>query len=239
MSNTYFQCKQFIIHQERCAMKVCTDACLFGAWIAGQLRSEKYEVRTILDIGAGTGLLSMMLAQQSTAFIDAIELDEDAAEQAAENFEATPWKEKLQVIRADARTVHLGRKYDLIISNPPFFRNDLKSDDTKRNLALHSEALSLEELLLVIRKYLVENGRFALLLPFHRTAECKELAKASGFYPAEEVSVRQTPNHAYFRTMLLFSGTECIEKHTTLTIREEDRYTAAFTELLKDYYVQL
>ena len=239
MSNTYFQFKQFTIHQDRCAMKVCTDACLFGAWVAGDVRSEKYEVRTVLDIGAGTGLLSLMLAQNTSCIIDAVELDEHAAEQAAENFEATPWKERLQVIRADARTVHLGRKYDLILSNPPFFENDLKSGDTKRNLALHSEALGMEELFAVIKKHIAENGRLALLLPYHRKEQCKEQAAAAGFYLSKEVSVRQTPNHAYFRTMVLFTTINGPVNNVTLTIREEDQYSLSFTELLKDYYLKL
>lgn len=239
MSNTYFQFKQFTIHQNRCAMKVCTDACLFGAWMAEKVRSEKYGPRNILDIGTGTGLLSLMLAQKTTAIIDAVELDEQAAEQAAENFEATRWNERCQVIQGDVRTVHLGRKYDLVISNPPFFENDLKSGDTKRNIALHSEELSLQELLGVIKKHLSDKGKFALLLPYHRKKEFENLAMAAGFYLEEEVSVKQTPNHAFFRVMLLFEQAEIPVNQTTLIIRQSDQYTPEFTTFLKDYYLNL
>jgi tRNA1Val (adenine37-N6)-methyltransferase len=199
MSNTYFQFKQFIIHQDRCAMKVCTDACLFGAWVADSAWSLKSGAGSVLDIGAGTGLLSLMLAQKTGALIDAVELDEDAAEQAAENFETTPWKDRLQVIRADARTVHLGRKYDLIISNPPFFENDLKSVDTRRNLALHSEALSLEELLGVIKKHLADDGQFAVLLPYHRKEIFTGLAIDAGYFLAEESIGKTNPQPSFFQ----------------------------------------
>ena len=239
MSNTYFQCKQFTIHQDRCAMKVCTDACLFGAWVVGQIRSGPYETQTVLDIGTGTGLLSLMMAQNTLASIDAIELDEQAAEQARENIEASAWHERCQVITGDARIVHLGRKYDFIVSNPPFYQNDLKSGDAKRNLALHSESLSLEELLLVIKKHLNKEGKFALLLPYHRKNEFEKLATAEGFFLEEEVSVKQTPTHPFFRAMLLFGTVSAPVNISTITIRDEDQYTPEFTALLKDYYLNL
>lgn len=238
MSNTYFQFKHFTIHQERCAMKVCTDACLFGAWVGNNVERYKLGVERILDIGAGTGLLSLMLAQKTTALIDAIELDEHTAEQAAENFEATAWKERLQVIQGDARLVHLGRKYDLVISNPPFFENDLKTEDSRRNIALHSDSLSLEELLTVIKKNLAENGRFAVLLPYHRKKEFEQLAIAGGFNVAEEVSIKQTPAHPYFRVILLCTTVVATAAHTSIFIRDSDEYSSAFTNLLKDYYLK-
>jgi tRNA1Val (adenine37-N6)-methyltransferase len=217
-------------------MKVCTDACLFGAWIAG--KSGRWEIKNVLDIGTGTGLLSLMLAQKNAARIDAIELDEPAAEQAAGNFELSPWKERLQVICGDARSVHLGRKYDLIISNPPFFDNDLKSIDAQRNMALHSQELSLPELLSVIKTHLAENGRFAVLLSWHRKDTFEKLAIAEGFYLQEEISVKQTPAHAYFRTMLLFGSAEADStQYNSLTIREREQYTSGFIDLLKDYYL--
>ncbi len=239
MSNTYFQCKQFTIHQDRCAMKVCTDACLFGAWVVGQVRSLPYDTRTVLDIGTGTGLLSLMMAQNTLANIDAIELDEQAAEQARENIEASTWHKRCQVITGDARIVHLGRKYDFIVSNPPFYENDLKSGDAKRNLALHSESLSLEELLHAIKQHLNKEGKFALLLPYHRKNEFEKLAKREGFFMEAEVSVKQTPKHSFFRAMVLYGTIEVPFQTSTLTIREEDQYTPTFIDLLKDYYLHL
>lgn len=220
-------------------MKVCTDACLFGAWIAQQVGGDKMTIESILDIGAGTGLLSLMVAQQSHAIIDAIELDEAAAEQAGDNFELSPWKERLQVIQGDVRKIHFGKKYNLIISNPPFFEDDLKSADTKRNLALHSAALGWEELLTVINNYLLPDGKFAVLLPYHRKDAFIKMAAECGLFPEKEIAVQQTAVHAYFRAMLLFTGREGQVKKSSMIIREEDRYTAAFTELLKDYYLKL
>lgn len=234
MSNAYFSFKQFIIQQDRCAMKVCTDACLFGAWVGRKITEGRG-----LDIGAGTGLLSLMLVQQTALQIDAIEMDKEAAEQALENFEASPWKERLLLIEGDARLVHLGRKYDLIISNPPFFNNDLKSDNTQRNLALHSKELSFSELMAVIKQHLAPGGKFAVLLPYHRKNEFEKIALREEFAPEEIVLVRQTPAHAYFRVMFLFSTVPVSTNQSVITIREGEQYSAAFTDLLKAYYLKL
>ncbi|MES2372934.1 MAG: methyltransferase [Bacteroidota bacterium] len=239
MSNTYFQFKQFIIHQQNCAMKVCTDACLFGAWIAGKVGGGQMAVDSVLDIGTGTGLLGLMIAQRSNAKIDAVELDEPAAQQAAENFELSNWREKLQVIQGDIRTVHLGKNYDLIISNPPFFENDLKSPDAQRNLALHSQELGLDELLATVKKQLTDNGKFAVLLPYHRKETFIKLALGEGFFVEEETSVKQTPSHNYFRIMFLFGKEPIATKRESIVIRDGEQYTSEFTDLLKDYYLKL
>jgi tRNA1Val (adenine37-N6)-methyltransferase len=239
MPNTYFQFKQFTIHQEKAAMKVCTDACLFGAWMADRIVGQEAKPAQILDIGAGTGLLSMMLAQAIPASIDAIELDEQAAEQALQNFEASPWHERMQVLQGDARSVHTGKKYDLIISNPPFFENDLKSPDRQRNLALHSSELGLDELLSVIQQYLSPHGRFAVLLPWHRKEAFVKMAETQHFFLVEEMDVRQTGSHSRFRTMLLFSRNRQDAQRGEITIRNQDGYTPAFIQLLKDYYLHL
>ncbi|MCK9402584.1 MAG: methyltransferase [Chitinophagaceae bacterium] len=241
MSNTYFRFKQFTVQQDRCAMKVCTDACLFGAWVGRKMtegRGKMTDGRG-LDIGAGTGLLSLMLVQQTVLQMDAIELDKEAAEQALENFEASPWKERLLLIEGDARLVHLGRKYDLIISNPPFFDNDLKSDDAQRTLALHSRELSFSELMAVIKQHLAPGGKFAVLLPFHRKDAFEKIALREGFAPEEIVLVKQTPVHAYFRVMYLFSTIPVSTNQSVITIREGEQYSAVFTGLLKDYYFKL
>ncbi len=218
-------------------MKVCTDACLFGAWIS--TRSKQWAVSSVLDIGTGTGLLSLMLAQSSKAKIDAIELDEAAAQQAADNFEASTWHERLQVITADARTVHLGKQYDLIISNPPFFENDLKSGNAQRNMALHSDSLSFEELLDSIYKHLSPEGKFAVLLPYHRRNEFVALALNHHFFLEEAISVQQTTRHSFFRSMLLFGREKIVALDSVIVIRDEDVYTPAFCELLKDFYLKL
>src|SRR5262245_3491214 len=130
MANNYFQFKQFTIHQDRCAMKVTTDSCLFGAWVASResaARSSPGTRRRILDIGGGTGLLALMLAQRTNAFIDSIEIDKDAFQQAEENVKASPWSDRISLYHGDAREFSFQHKYQTIICNPPFYEKELKS----------------------------------------------------------------------------------------------------------------
>ncbi|MFC4232886.1 tRNA1(Val) (adenine(37)-N6)-methyltransferase [Parasediminibacterium paludis] len=238
MPNDYFQFKQFTIYQQHCAMKVTTDGCLFGAWAAANIQENALKVQRILDIGTGTGLLSIMLAQQSEAFIDAVEIDSAAAEQAKTNFHSAPWQLRLKVYETPIQN-YINGPYDFIISNPPFFDKDLKSADAKRNLALHSSALSLEVLLANITRLLAANGEFAILLPYHRLTFFEDLATANGYYLYKKTLVQQTPKHPYFRGMLQFG---CAKKEAiidSIVIKEDSSYTAAFKDLLKDYYLKL
>ena len=131
------------------------------------MTDDRREERRVLDIGAGTGLLSLMLAQKVNAFIDAIEINADAALQAKENFNASPWSERLAVHHQPIQT-WTETNYDLIISNPPFFEQDLKSPNTERNLALHDTGLTLEILWQQVVRCLHTTGQFAILLPAHR-----------------------------------------------------------------------
>lgn len=220
-------------------MKVCTDACLFGAFIASkfQVTNSKFHV---LDIGTGTGLLSLMLAQKnSNVSIDAVEIDRSAAEQAKENFRSSPWKDRLHIHHQPIQEFGFNQ-YDLIISNPPFYESDLKSDNSKRNLALHSAALGLDDLLDVIQKHISANGKFAVLLPYHRSANFINHALLKDFHLIEEVSVKQTPKHPYFRSMLLFGRNKVQTNHYDLCIKEKnDDYSDEFKELLADYYLKL
>jgi tRNA1Val (adenine37-N6)-methyltransferase len=218
-------------------MKVCTDACLFGS--LSPALPEK-ELR-ILDIGTGTGLLALMYAQQyPNATIDAVEIDEAAARQAAENFAASPWADRLKVYNTPIQQLNPSTGYDIIISNPPFFDNDLKSTNAKRNLALHSEALSLEELLASIDRLLNADGCFGLLLPFHRTAYFEELALVKHFYLSRKILVKQTHAHGYFRSILFFGRTKAEMVEKEITIKDADgQYSSDFKTLLKDYYLHL
>jgi tRNA1Val (adenine37-N6)-methyltransferase len=170
MANTHFQFKQFIVHQDKAAMKVTTDSCLFGGWVAEELSAEKDEGKNILDIGTGTGLLSLMLAQKTSGDIDALEIDKEAYEQAIANVSSSPWKERIRVMLQDASSFLSKKKYNTIISNPPFYENELKSPDSKRNIAHHS-GLSLNHLLSVVKENLEERGTFYLLLPYKRIEE--------------------------------------------------------------------
>jgi tRNA1Val (adenine37-N6)-methyltransferase len=238
LPNNYFQFKQFKINQENSSLKVCTDSCLFGAWMAKKIENKIIQPEKILDIGSGTGLLSLMLAQKSKAQIDAVEINENSFLQTKENFNESQWSNKLQVFHCDIRNWSSNGKYDLIISNPPFFENDLKSADQNKNLAKHHDGLTFPELLISISKYCNEGGHFAILLPFHRIEFFKKLAKEENFYCQDELLVKQTPAHPFFRGMLLFGTQKENFSSTEITIKnKEDNYTERFNDLLKDYYL--
>jgi tRNA1Val (adenine37-N6)-methyltransferase len=238
MANNYFKFKQFTVQQENCAMKVCTDACLFGALVADQVKTKA--ANNILDIGTGTGLLSLMLAQRVPAVIDAVEIDEAAYQQAKDNFEQSPWKERLSIFNKDILKFDVGKKYDGIISNPPFFENDLKSSDKNKNAAKHDTVLTLEQLLLTVQKLLNDDGSFALLLPYHRVEECILLAQKVDLYPNKKFLVKQTTKHDYFRGILFLSSKTSEFIHEEITIKEgNEKYSSKFIGLLKDYYLYL
>ncbi|HEX8460401.1 MAG TPA: methyltransferase [Segetibacter sp.] len=238
MSNSYFQFKQFTVSQEKAAMKVCTDACLFGAVVASAIEKNE-QIKTVLDIGTGTGLLSLMLAQKSTAMIDAVEIDPDAEEQAFKNFEKSPFQNRLTLIKSDIKEIEIKKNYDLVISNPPFFNNDLKTNNKQKNIALHGEVLSLEDLLKVVIQLLKTGGIFWVLLPFHRAGFFIDVAHSHGLFLTDEVLVKQTEKHSYFRAILSFRQVKTTIKQSEIIIKKEGSYSEEFIELLKDYYLYL
>lgn len=237
MPNPYFQFKQFTIQHDQCAMKVCTDACILGAWFAEKISQES----SVLDIGAGSGLLTLMLAQKVKAQFDAIEKDAQSFKQMTENIERSKWKDTINAYMGDAITYVFPQLYDFIICNPPFYENDLKSDDKKKNLAKHDTGLTLEALIQVIDQNLAANGSFGILLPFHRTVPFEQIALAKGFHLHEKLLVRQTPGHNFFRSILHFTRSNIHTEQTgELIIKQKDgNYSSAFTTLLKDYYLYL
>ena len=227
-----------MVRQESCAMKVCTDACLFGAWIAEQMQGLELNTADILDIGTGTGLLSLMLAQKTPAFIDAIETDRQAYEQAKLNVEGSNWKNRIQVIHGDVKTYTLQKKYGLIISNPPFYEHDLVSPLEADNVARHSQLLTLHQLLEVATAHLAETGHLAVLLPYYRSAYFQTIAMTFDLNMRAELLVRHSPLHPFFRSCLLFSSLPSKESiREELAIKEGNNYTAPFSRLLHDYYL--
>lgn len=237
MANSYFQFKQFIIHQDQCAMKVCTDACILGAWFSRKVGDKK----NILDIGSGTGLLMLMLAQHTDAAIEGIEIDNKAFLQLQENIDQNEWRNRLKVYEGDVRYFDLTKKYDFIITNPPFFENDLLSASKAEQTAKHSTELSFDDLIHVIGNKLSLEGSFGILLPFHRFNEFNEKAFRSGYRLKEKLIIRQSPKHQPFRAVLEYSRQEIINpQENELVIQGiEGTYTAAFTSLLKPYYLKL
>lgn len=240
MSNSFFQFKQFTVHQDKCAMKVTTDSCLFGAWVANDLQKNN-SANSLFDVGGGTGLLSLMVAQKNPQLnIDAIEIDTEAAAQALQNVSESAWKKRIKVINGDVKEFNPGNKYDVIISNPPFYENELQSDNRRKNIAHHSEDLSLDDLLNVIQENLNATGNFYLLLPYKRNKEIEPLLRKYGFSASYKVSVRQSIDHNYFR-ILLKAGLQNIPvSEEEISIRDNNQqYTTQFIDLVKDYYLYL
>jgi tRNA1Val (adenine37-N6)-methyltransferase len=240
MGNSFFRFKQFTVQQGQAAMKVTTDACLFGAWAAKNISTDHSAAKDLLDIGTGTGLLSLMVAQQTNTTIDAIEIDEQAAEQATANAAESPWKERITVLQGDARTFDSPKQYDVIISNPPFYENELKSGNIKKDTAHHDDGLTLQQLLLTISARLKENGTFYLLLPFKRYQEVLPMLRNAGMKLEKLCVVKQSVTHSFFRVMIAGGKKETIEQEEEIAIKDDtDQYTTAFISLLKEYYLYL
>jgi tRNA1Val (adenine37-N6)-methyltransferase len=219
-------------------MKVCTDACILGAWFAEKVP----QYATILDIGSGTGLLMMMFAQKSKADIHGIELDVSCFKQLKENIAHNKWTDRLIVHPGDVRSYDFPHKFDFIITNPPFYENDMPSNTREEKVAKHSSELSLKELLAVIDRDLSPNGAFGILLPFDRWEYFHRLSEDRDFFLLEKLFVRHSAAHPFTRAILHYSRHK--EKYTPpfeLNIHKEEAagYTEEFIRLMKDYYLYL
>jgi tRNA1Val (adenine37-N6)-methyltransferase len=241
VANIFFQFKQFIVYQQHCAMKVSTDACIFGAAAAAFFADVPEQAdtdRCYLDIGTGTGLLSLMLAQQTTAAIDAVEIDNAAFEQATQNFSASPFRKQLTAHHTDVLKFEPGKKYNGILCNPPFFEGDLQSGDAMKNAAKHSTTFTLLQLLTTADRLLTADGILAVLLPYHRVNAFIQSANGLLFYLQQQILVRHTTAHPFFRGILFLSRQQSTAHTTELVIKNEGHaYTDAFIDLLKDYYL--
>ena len=238
MPNPFFQFKQFTVFQDRSAMKVTTDACLFGAWCALELQARK--ISQMLDAGAGTGLLSLMIAQKNTIHIDAVEIEESAAAQAKANVAASPWPDTIRVHEMDVLALESPGKYETIISNPPFYENEIGSQEQKKNLAHHSSQLSLKQLFPLGKKLLKNTGQFYLLLPYKRTKEVERLLKKEQFFIRKKVVVHPSPAQPPSRIMLAAQMQPCDTITTSLSIKKDTiHYSDEFVSLLRDYYLHL
>ena len=239
-----FKFKQFSIHHDRCAMKVGTDAVLLGAWCP-----IENNPKSVLDIGAGTGILSLMLAQRSNAapnnvgIIDAIEIDENAYEQCVENFEASPWSDKLFCFHAglDEFVDEPEDEYDLIISNPPFYTDGYKSATASRDLARFEEAMPFEELIEAAALLLSDNGIFSVIIPFKEEERFLNLCAEFDLYPVKATHVRATPETPIIRSLLAFKRYELsvlVADELVIEISRHE-YTPEYIELTKDFYLKM
>lgn len=235
--NSFFKFKQFTVNQDKSAMKVCTDACVFGAWVNVE------NAKRFLDIGAGTGLLSLMVAQRNkSAKITAVELDREAFEQAAENAKNSPFEDQIKVFNAAIQDFAPEEKFDCIITNPPFFQSDLKSPDAKINLAHHSGSLSFEDLLIAVKRLLLPNGVWNILLPVDEGLVFQSFAIKSGWNMLHELTLHHQNGKKPFRKLMSFQSGEMEHKlpnRIDLFIYENDgkTYHSEFKKLLRDYYL--
>jgi tRNA1Val (adenine37-N6)-methyltransferase len=218
-------------------MKVTTDACLFGAWCAWDLQGKNTSLG--LDVGTGTGLLSLQVAQKNDVLIHAVELEKNAAEQAQKNIADSIFSDKIRVTNADVTRIEFIERYDFIISNPPFYEKELQSPVAARNLAHHS-GLSLESLLKLIERNLRADGAFYILWPYKRMEQAINYFANSKLVLHEKLLVAASPTHPPQRVMFKGGFNETLLKEGSLSIKNADQtYSAEFVSLLKDYYLYL
>lgn len=238
MSNKPFKFKEFSIQQDKTAMKVGTDGVLLGAWT--RLKSEYFSV---LDIGAGTGLIALMLAQKSNAeVIDAIELNDEAYEQTVENFEQSDWGDRLFCYHASLQEFvdEIDDEYDLIISNPPFYTSTYKEISEERAMARHTESLTYEDLLAGTSKLLSEIGSCAFIIPFSEEENFLKIASENKLFPNRITRVKGTESSVIKRSLLQLSFQENeIETNELVIEIERHKYTQDYIDLVQDYYLKM
>ncbi|WP_395056878.1 tRNA1(Val) (adenine(37)-N6)-methyltransferase [Flavobacterium sp.] len=234
-----FSFKQFSVQQDKTAMKVGTDGVLLGAWTP-----INHNPNSILHIGAGTGIIALMLAQRTSAQqIDALEIDEDAYEQATDNFESSPWSDRLFCYHAglDEFIEEPEDEYDLIVCNPPFYTEDYKTDSEQRDLARFSDAMPFEEIIEAADLLLSENGIFSVIIPYKEEGKFIALANAFELYPVKTTLVKGTPTSEIKRSLLAFSRTKQGDFLIDELIIETARhiYTEDYIALTKDFYLKM
>lgn len=235
---TLFKFKQFAIAQDRCAMKIGTDGVLLGAWASLDKNPD-----SILDIGAGTGLITLMLAQRCSAdTVDAIEIEEDAYEQCVENFEASPWADRLFCYHAglDEFVMEIEDKYDLIISNPPFYSEVVSSGNVSRDTSRQNQWLPFEDLLEGVSKLLSDQGQFSVIVPYKEEEHFLDLALNHTLFANRITRVRGNSNSELKRSLIEFSFAEKSTeiKYLTLEIRRHE-YTKEYIDLTKEFYLKM
>ncbi len=233
-----FRCKQFEVADDSCAMKIGTDGVLLGAWA-----SLAEEPETILDIGAGSGIISLQLAQRSKAsVIDAVELEPNAYEQCTENFENSPWGDRLFCYHASFQEFvsEIDERYDLIISNPPFYSENYKTKHPDRDLARFSDALPFEDLMEGVSTLLAPNGLFAVVIPRSAFEAFVAISEAFKLYPKKICFVKGHVDSDVKRCLIEFSflKSDLIIENLTIEI-DRHQYTPEYISLVKDFYLKM
>jgi tRNA1Val (adenine37-N6)-methyltransferase len=235
MPNQHFEFKQFKINQDKCAMKVGTDAVLLGSWV------DATEAKSILDIGTGTGIIALMLAQKSEAKIDAIDIDENAFIQAQENVIACKWKSRINVYHISFQdfAASTNSKYDLIVSNPPYFIDSSKANLESRTAARHTDSLSFEELLKGVIHLLDKKGKFCVILPYKEAELFRDLAETKKLHIQKILRVKTRADKSEKRLLMQFEFNPTTFSESSILIEENERhvYTEEYKQLTKDYYL--
>ena len=236
MPGPEFRFKQFSVRQDKCAMKVGTDGVLLGAW------TQPGDADYILDVGTGTGLIALMMAQNSEAVIHAIDIDGEACLQAGENFRRSQWADRIKVFHTSLQhyaAISLVR-YDLIVSNPPFFIDAHKALSEARNIARHlDETLSIPELLYGVKKLLGPKGRFCVIFPQKEALRFLEYATTHGLYVTQITRVKTKVEKQEKRMMMEFSLVLKPFSEDEIVIQEEDlTFTREYVELTSEFYLK-
>lgn len=231
---TVFRMKRFEVINRESAMKPGTDGVLLGAWGSADV------ARRIIDVGTGTGLIALMMAQRyAEAEITAVEIDERAASEAALNFSNSPWSDRLSVVTGDFAEFQTDRKFDLIVSNPPFFKTGLMSPSASRAIARHENSLPFPTLFSKADSMLSDNGTLALITPAEYRDDLIFQAAMARLYPRRICEVRSVEGKAPFRIMWEFKKYDGVTINEVLTIRSRaDEFTPDYRQLTAEFYLQ-
>lgn len=231
-SPSAFQFQKFAIKQEHCAMKIGIDSVLLGAWCPIDNAS------TILDVGTGTGILSLMLAQRTSSHIDAIEIEKDAFQEANENISNSIYSQKISVFHCALQEFKTKSSYDLIISNPPYYNGTLLSENKNRNLARHQTSLNYDEFIKFCADLLSPTGRLVFILPTLASTEISVLAEKYRLSIKNKTYVYGKQGKEAKRCLFILQKTPCHSEESRITIRNNyNRYSKEFQELTRDFYL--
>lgn len=236
MGKDSFEFRRFIVRQDRCAMKVGTDGTLLGAWARMTAREGR-----VLDIGTGTGLIALMMAQRyPDCRVTAIDIDADACQQARENVEASPFADRIEVIRADVAGFQSHGPFDAIVSNPPYFSQSLECPDSRRTAARHTSSLSYQTLVSSAYRLLADGGRFSLIIPDDCRSALMSEASLRGFFPARVHAVRTVPQKPPKRYLIELSKHPAEETDTQDAVLESSPGVRSpwYHHLTSDFYIR-
>lgn len=234
MPNSCFSFKQFTIHHDRCAMKVGTDGVLLGAW------TRLDNSRRVLDIGTGSGLIALMLAQRNACCsITAVDIDNEAIEQARENIQASPWKDRVVALLQDVRSFQSDHLFDTIVTNPPYFVNSMKCADYQKNIARHADTLDVGTLLSQVAALLTPDGCFSIVLPSEQMDVLLQKANGVGLYPSRRTDVITRPGIPPKRVLLEFTRVQMPFLTDELVIElGRHCYSEEYVSLTKEFYLK-